>query len=429
MDRNTPVLIAAYSGRALAASARRGGYAPLVADFFGDDDTLAASRAHVRLKSGLDCGMDADELAAAFAKLSDGNAPAGFVCGTGFEDRTGVIARMAARWPLIGNSPEVIERVKDPERFAALCWACDVPHPQTTRMPPECPEGWLVKRVGGAGGTHIVLLRNKAAPETIPPLKGEGGAEGAGWGYTKSTQISAPRAPTRPLRSHLPPRKCTGEGSGEIAPRALDGCYFQRRVGGWPVSALVLGDGEHAMVLGFSIQWAAPTQRHPYRYAGAARPAPIVPAIAEAMTDVVKRLCAELALVGLNSFDFLLDGATFHLLEINPRPGATLDIFEPEEGSLFAMHVDACRGTLPKRPPSYAAAKAGAILYAEKTIVAVPAFDWPDWASDRPPAGSCVPADTPICTVMASASSAAMARRRVAARSRRLLVDLSLTQS
>ena len=41
------VLIAALSGRGLAASARRAGYAPLVADVFGDTDTpeLAAGRA------------------------------------------------------------------------------------------------------------------------------------------------------------------------------------------------------------------------------------------------------------------------------------------------------------------------------------------------------------------------------------------------
>ncbi|MDQ2078742.1 ATP-grasp domain-containing protein [Xanthobacteraceae bacterium Astr-EGSB] len=373
MDRDTPVLIAAYSGRALAASARRAGYAPLVADFFGDDDTLAASRAHVRLCSGLDRGIEADELDAAFAKLADGSTPAGFVCGTGFEDRTGVIARMAARWPLIGNSPEVIERVKDPEMFAALCRACGVPHPETTRSQPDDPQGWLVKRIGGAGGTHITLANGKS--------------------------------------------------------EQADGRYFQRRVAGQPVSALVLAEGRRALVLGFSVQWTAPTPRHPYRYAGAARPAPIAPAIAEDMTGMVQRLCAELALVGLNSFDFLLDGATFHLLEINPRPGATLDIFEPEEDSLFALHVAACRGTLPVRPPRYAAAKASAILYADKTIAAVPAFDWPDWTADRPPAGSRVPAETPICTVMASASSAAAARRRVAERSRRLLADLDLAQS
>ena len=33
------MLIAAVSGRALAAAARRAGYVPLVADFFADDDT------------------------------------------------------------------------------------------------------------------------------------------------------------------------------------------------------------------------------------------------------------------------------------------------------------------------------------------------------------------------------------------------------
>jgi predicted ATP-grasp superfamily ATP-dependent carboligase len=212
-------------------------------------------------------------------------------------------------------------------------------------------------------------------------------------------------------------------------PRALDGRYFQRRVGGWPVSALILADGRRALVLGFSVQWTAPTPRHPYRYAGAARPAPIAPAIAEVMTEAVQRLCAEFTLVGLNSFDFLLDGAAFHLLEINPRPGATLDIFEPEQGSLFALHVAACGGTLPDPAPRYAAAKAGAILYADRTIAAVPAFEWPDWTADRPAAGSCVPAETPICTVMASASSAAMARRRIAERSRRLLADLRVAQS
>ena len=395
------MLIAAYSGRALAASARRGGYAPLVADFFGDDDTLAASRAHVRLCSGFDRGIDADELDAAFAKLADGSAPAGFVCGTGFEDRTGVIARMAARWPLIGNSPAVIERVKDPEMFAALCRACGVPHPETTRSQPDDPQGWLVKRVGGAGGTHISVL------------------------HSTSPRLRERCEPQEPLTPTLSPQA----GRGRSGRSDMDGRYFQRRVGGWPVSALVLADGRRALVMGFSVQWTAPTPRHPYRYAGAARPAPITPVIAEAMTEVVQRLCAELTLVGLNSFDFLLDGATFHLLEINPRPGATLDIFEPEQGSLFALHVAACGGALPDPAPTYAAAKAGAILYADKTIAAMPAFDWPDWTADRPVAGSCVPAETPICTVMASASSAAVARRRIAERSRRLLADLRVAQS
>jgi uncharacterized protein len=369
MNRTTSVLIAAYSGRALAASASRGGYAPLVADFFGDEDTLASARAHVRLRASLEQGFDADELDAAFRTLANGSEPLGFVCGTGFEDRTEVIARMTARWPLIGNRPNVVSRVKDPESFAALCRRCGVAHPETRLLVPDDPSGWFVKRVGGAGGTHIAEAEAASTPK--------------------------------------------------------EGWYYQRRVAGRPVSALVLADGHEAMILGFSIQWAAPTKRHPFRFGGAAGPAPIAPATAAAMMVAIQRLVAELGLVGLNSFDFLLDGASFHLLEVNPRPGATLDIFEPAAGSLFELHVAACQGRLPKKPPVPVGAKACAILYAPAAIAAVPARDWPDWIADRPAAGSPVPAQAPICTVTATASSAAAARRRVAQRSARLLAELS----
>src|SRR5439155_1009047 len=98
--RMSAVLIAAAAGRALAASARRGGYAPLVADFFGDRDTVAAARAHVRLDDGLRRGMTADALLAALAMLAAKERPQGVVCGTGFEDRPALLARIAERWPL-----------------------------------------------------------------------------------------------------------------------------------------------------------------------------------------------------------------------------------------------------------------------------------------------------------------------------------------
>ena len=68
------------------------------------------------------------------------------------------------------------------------------------------------------------------------------------------------------------------------------------------------------------------------------------------------RLARAIPLVGLNSADFLVDGDDFRLLEINPRPGATLDIFEPPKGSLFALHIAACEGELEPHAPSLAGA-------------------------------------------------------------------------
>src|SRR5215470_3777102 len=113
MASRPAVLIAAASGRALAASACRGGYTPLVADFFGDEDTVALAQ-HARIDHGLARGMVERRLVAALEALATGQQPIGVVCGTGFEDRPQLLARIAERWRLLGNDPHVVATVKDP---------------------------------------------------------------------------------------------------------------------------------------------------------------------------------------------------------------------------------------------------------------------------------------------------------------------------
>jgi predicted ATP-grasp superfamily ATP-dependent carboligase len=345
MDNGASVLIAAISGRALAASARRGGYLPLVTDFFGDQDTLDVAQAHVRLAGDLARGIEEDALVHALDTLSRGCAPLGIVCGTGFEDRTQLLARVEAQWRLLGNGAQTVAKVKNPQALSALCSSLDLPFPTLSVSGPAESDGWLVKRKGGAGGTHV-----RPAPED---------QNGAG-----------------------------------------PDLYFQRKMPGTPISALFLADGRRATVLGFSSQWALPTQRQPYRYGGAVRPAILAEDTEKSLAAAVGRLAEALSLVGLNSADFLVDGASFCLLEINPRPGATLDIFEPPQGSLFAMHIDACSGRLPAATDTFDGAKAAAIVYAEDEI-SVPALEWPSWTADRPLAGSTIRIGEPLCTVHA----------------------------
>ena len=223
------VLIAAASGRALAASARRAGYAPLVVDYFADQDTIASAQAYVRLASGLDHGMHAPEVIAALQTLSEQHAACGVVWGSGFEDRPSLLRDITQRWKLIGNRPDVVEHVKHPMLLAKLCRSCDIPYPETRMDPPDDATGWLIKRIGGAGGTHI---RDAAEVLTSPRLR------------------------------------------GEVKP-ALAAVYYQRRIAGEPISALVLADGKAALILGFSTQWSSPSPAHPFRYGGAVRPAPL----------------------------------------------------------------------------------------------------------------------------------------------------------
>jgi predicted ATP-grasp superfamily ATP-dependent carboligase len=341
----------------------------LVADCFGDDDTLALAHAHARVSLDAERGIDGAELRNALEQLAGAHRPLGIVCGTGFEDRPCLLAWIAQRWRLLGNTPETIARLKDPLSFAALCRSRDIPHPQTTLGRPADTADWIAKRPGGAGGTHVRSLHDPNA----------GG--------------------------------CT--------------TYYQRRVTGHAISALLLGNGNAAVVLGFSAQWPAPAPGRPFRYGGAVRPAPLTRELNWQLAKAVRRLAAAVPLVGLNSFDFMVDDDAFWLLEINPRPGATLDIFEPRQHSLFGLHVAACRGMLPEKAPNLADAAAACIVYADRDVRSVPRLAWPPWTADRQRSGSSLRNGDPFCTVLACASTAAEAREVVKQRAAAILAMLN----
>lgn len=186
--------------------------------------------------------------------------------------------------------------------------------------------------------------------------------------------------------------------------------YWQERVEGAPVSALVLAAGRRAMVLGFSAQWADPLPEAPFRYGGAVRPAALAAPVAAELAGAARGIAEEFGLVGLGSVDFLVAPESWRLIEINPRPGATLDIFRPDSGSLFALHVEACQGCLPPQEPGFSQAAAARIVYARRGLRSVPRMSWPEWAADRQPQGSQVDAGAPLCTVLARAETPDRAR-------------------
>src|ERR1700704_6401820 len=94
-ETGAAILIAASSGRALAAAARRAGYRPLVADFFDDSDTRGFCAAKRLIAGGLDSGFDGESLIGALEELAKDAMPCGFVYGDGFEDRAELLERVA----------------------------------------------------------------------------------------------------------------------------------------------------------------------------------------------------------------------------------------------------------------------------------------------------------------------------------------------
>jgi uncharacterized protein len=296
---------------------------------------------------------------------------AGIVCGAGFEHAPALLRDLAALAPLIGNGPETVAAAKDPFGFAACLSRLGLPHPAVWDRPP--PAGaFLCKRRGGAGGAHI-----------------------------RRTDVRA--------------------GAGRSR-------YYQAVAAGQPISALFAANGRAARMIGFSRQWSAPTARAPFRYGGCVGPVALPPRLAEAIAEACAALTVSLGLVGLNSLDMLVDGDGFTILEINPRPGATIDIFDAAtpDALLWNWHLQAVRGELPPPPKApRRAARAAAILYAEAATTIPATMRWEDWVADVPAPRMVIPAGAPICTVLADGLEAAAAEALVRARSAALRRRLS----
>lgn len=363
-DRSRPedafdVVLVGIAARGLAASARRAGLNALVLDLFADEDTraLAARSLPLRRRDGL--ALDPDDLFAQLARHAGPDTP--LVLGTGFEDSPDLVARLGARYRLAGSGAEAIAAVKQPFDFAEGLATLGIPHPRVFSGPAPNGVPTLEKRVGGSGGGHV-----RPSPQ----------ARGPGW-------------------------------------------YLQERVDGRAVSALFLGNGRAARLLAFSEQWCAPAEGAPFRYGGCAGPLALEPALVEAIDAALSRLTASVGLKGLASADLILGAGTWHLIEVNARPGATLDIFDaPPLPPLLRLHLDACAGELPDLPLLVAGAgvevRAAGVFYAPAPIEVRDAL--PHWAADRPAPGTRIAAGEPVCTVQATGRDLAEARAVLARR-------------
>jgi len=357
------VLIAAFSGRALAQSARRAGFEPLVVDAFGDLDTRQAAADFRVVDGAMQRGFNTKSVVAALEALATAARvyPIGLILGSGFEDKPRLVVSLAKRFRLLGCSPETIAASKDPATFFATLDKLNVPHPETRLTPPDHPvDAWLTKRTGGSGGRHIRVFRAGVA--------------------------------SRRRR------------------------YFQKQLAGERLSMGGLfapGGAEFAPTR----QWISPSTQNPFRFGGAVSMPEIDASLYRRLAEAASQVGTALGLVGMASFDFIVANGQPHLLEVNSRPGASLDVLDDAHGRLFAGHIAACLGTpMPAAVRSTRPARAMAILHADRGPLTLGDIPWPDWSADRGTPGTFVPRGAPLATAFADAPTADEAQRLAAVR-------------
>ena len=158
-------------------------------------------------------------------------------------------------------------------------------------------------------------------------------------------------------------------------------------------------------------------------------PGRLLSRLSEAAIAVARTLGEERGawISGLASADFLVaEDGSFHLLEINARPGASLEAAEAVLGtSLIGLHVEACRGLLPVlgEPRGHAVTT---IIYAPSDLCMPMLEDWPTWAGDRTQLGEPVRAGAPLATVLATAADAEGASTLGARRKAELMERLTV---
>jgi hypothetical protein len=239
--------------------------------------------------------------------------PGDVIYGASFENHPKLVERLAERHTLLGNPPETLRAVRDPVRLAA---ALGDRYARTTFTPPSSGR-WLRKPLRGGGGFRVREWRGGALPA---------------------------------------------------------GTFLQERIDGVVCSAAAVGD----VVLGVTEQLVGRREFgvRGYRWCGNLVP-PRVPVPLDQVQPICSRLVEAFALRGPFGVDFVWDGERARVVEVNPRPTASLEVIDPVR----------------------AAGKA--VVFATEDVVVGEL----EGVRDVPHPGERIAKGRPICTVVATAAT------------------------
>jgi len=369
MSRNNQYLIISQSGRALAASAKRAGIDVHVIDLFADEDTVENTLSNTSV-TGFSGGNNPEVLINIVAEYKSNNTNLSVLIGSGFEECPELLTQLEQRFSVIGNHSSVVRQLKDPTTFFEKLEELALPHPDYFTSLDDATQGdFLIKTMGGAGGSHVRHYKNDQS--------------------------------------------------------LVATSYLQALLRGKNYSATFIADGQSFHVLGFNETWVCQENRD-FTFAGAVSNVNLSNELCQQVIAAIRQLVIAFKLNGLCGLDFIVeDSGQFSILEVNPRPTATFELYETKQG-LFAQHIAAfyCEMTEPELDQSRS--RALGLLYAGESIT-IPRRDWPQWVTDRPKAGKQIVKGEPVCTVHAEGFSVKNVKQKLKTRLTTLRESLGLS--
>jgi uncharacterized protein len=283
----------------------------------------------------------------ALAELAAGFTTDAVVYGAGFENRPDLVRRLADGRELLGTPPERLADVRDPWAVGAAARAVGARFPVTRAAVTNAGSAWLRKPRLGGGGRGVRLWKG-----------------------------------------------------GSLRPSEI----LQRHVSGLSCSAVATGDGRRAVVLGLTEQLHRPRG---FGWMGNVAPPRLPDGELAELEGQLRRVCEEVALrfgvCGAFGVDAVWDGRHAWVLEVNPRPPASLELFGP---GCFEAHVRGARGL--GLPAGLSALRAAVklVVYAGRDLRAPDPDWWPkDLVRDVPHAGEEIKRGAPVCTLISAGAT------------------------
>ena len=279
MPTTETLLSLGVCARWLVQSLKDSGYQLSAGDLFADLDTAQFAEAH--------CVASLDELPLLERKLK----PDFAIMGSGFETHLDVAAEIASTTKLLNSPVNSVRHVRDPWTLQDFARHKSIRFPKTFRNSEQwvAGESFVRKELNRAGGAHV----------------------------------------------------CRDDFS-----LATDNSYRQTWVPGIPMSASFLVGVDGFRVLGIFRQLLGESAfgcQLPFQFAGAIGPLQMSESVQGQIGHIGESLAHEFGLKGLFGIDFVLDSAGHAwLIEVNPRPTATMELMEHTSGgSLMGEHLRA----------------------------------------------------------------------------------------
>ncbi len=333
------MLIIATHARMLAQAARNSGFSPVVIDCYGDQDTQKLAEQYRQVKS-----LAVADLTPAIEFFKQ-QGISQVVYGSGFEQHSDSLIFLAGHFQILGNHPENFIALHNKRDFFQRLRQLNINYPEVRFTAPDDCEGWLIKPEQSQGGVNIQhLTKNSSA-------------------YLEAAY------------------------------------YYQRYLNGKALSVLFLADGTQAQVIGYNQQLVTSFTNQPFVFAAILNQAELSLTQQQILTDWINQLTECYGLRGLNSLDFILADDICYVLEINPRPSASMQLYD---GALFTAHIEACQGKFSNADFKTGCFRLYQIVYAPAQIQISAEIQWPDGYVDIPTTGAMINPQQPICSIIAS---------------------------